>query len=258
MAGDGDAANISPHLSSPLACAQCRALQKFTMTSQTHAFDDLKPSRADIERMCDTQQPTTLTNCDLDGLDLSDLDFTGWCFDHCGCKRTSFNGSQLDGTSFKSCRAADARFLGAALQESTIDGGDFSNTDFRNALLADITIRHCKMTGADLTDAKTANLVLQDVLLVFAILPKLSFRKMTLRRVNFSEADLRSCDFRDSIFDDCSLRDANLENCMFENADLRGADLSGVRLHDARRFKGALISKRQAAELLAQLGLRVF
>jgi uncharacterized protein YjbI with pentapeptide repeats len=99
--------------------------------------------------------------------------------------------------------------------------------------------------------------MLEDVLLVFAILPKLSFRKVTLTRVNFSEADLRSCDFREAIFDDCSLRDANLENCKFEDADLRGADLGGVRLSDARRFKGAHISKRQAAELLAQLGLRV-
>ena len=105
--------------------------------------------------------------------------------------------------------------------------------------------------------AKTTDLVLEDVLLVFAILPKLSFSKVTLTRVNFSEADLGSCDFRDAIFDDCSLRDANLDNCKFEDADLPGADLGGVHLSDARRFKGAHISKRQAADLLAQLGLRV-
>ena len=124
------------------------------MTSDPCTFADLKSSRADIERMCSTQQPTTLTNCDLDGLDLSDLNFTGWRFDHCGLKRTFLKGAQLEETRFKSCCAAESSFLSATLQESTIDGGDFSNTDFRNALLTDLTICNCKMTGADLTGRK--------------------------------------------------------------------------------------------------------
>jgi fluoroquinolone resistance protein len=75
------------------------------MSSEPRTFADLKPTRADVERMCSMQQPTTLTNCDLDGLDLSDLNFTGWCFDHCDLKRTSLNGAQLEDTRFKSCRA---------------------------------------------------------------------------------------------------------------------------------------------------------
>ncbi len=113
------------------------------------------------------------------------------------------------------------------------------------------------MTGADLNQTKVNGLVLEDVLFVLALLPKISFRNLTLKRVDFSEADIRSCDFRDAIFEDCSLRDAQLEDYRFENSDLRGADLGGVKLNDARRFKGAVISKRQAADLLGQLGLRV-
>ena len=113
------------------------------------------------------------------------------------------------------------------------------------------------MTGADRPDGQAIGLSLVVVLLVLAVLPKLSFRKATLKQVDFSEADLRACDFRDAVFEECSLRDAHLADCRFENADLRGADLGGVKLTDARRFKGAIISKRQAADLLGQLGLRV-
>jgi fluoroquinolone resistance protein len=113
------------------------------------------------------------------------------------------------------------------------------------------------MIGADLSDTRTTDFELRDSLFGLALLPKLSFRKMTLRQVDFGEADLRSCDFRETVFEDCSLRDANLYECRFEDADLRGADLGGVTLGDAKRFKGAVISKRQAADLLSQLGLHV-
>lgn len=227
------------------------------MTSDTMPLTGLHPTRAEIARLCAEGQPVTLVICDLEALDLSDLDLTGWCFDRCNLKRASFNRAVLEGTSFKGCRAADSSFNGAAMLEGTIDGGDFSNTSFRGARLAEVSILRCKMTGADLTDVQAMDLVLEEVLLVLAVLPKLSFRKMTLKQVDFSEADLRACDFRDAVFEECSLRDAHLADCRFENADLRGADLGGVKLTDARRFKGAVISRRQAADLLGQLGLRV-
>ena len=113
------------------------------------------------------------------------------------------------------------------------------------------------MTGADLSEAQMMGVEVEDVLFVFALLPETSFRQMTLRQIDFGDADLRSCDFRETVFVDCSLRDANLSDCRFEHADLRGVDLGGVKLTDAKRFKGAVISKRQAADLLSQLGLQV-
>ena len=59
------------------------------------------------------------------------------------------------------------------------------------------------------------------------------------------------------MFTECVLREASVTNARFEGADLRGADLGTLRLGDASRFKGALISKRQAADLLRELGLKV-
>ena len=72
-----------------------------------------------------------------------------------------------------------------------------------------------------------------------------------------ADADLAGCDFRDAVFNGGSLRNANLKGARFENADLREANLGGLKLSDVKLFQGALISTRQAAEVLAEMGLRV-
>ena len=85
----------------------------------------------------------------------------------------------------------------------------------------------------------------------------MSFRKQVLERLDFSMADLSRCDFRDAILRECSLREANLVDTRFEGADLRGADVGGIKLVDARKFKGAIISRQQAGQLLSELGILV-
>ena len=97
----------------------------------------------------------------------------------------------------------------------------------------------------------------EETLLISAKLPAHSFRKQTLRRVDFGHADLRKADFREAVLEGCSLRDANLAGARFDKADLRGADLGGLRLIDASLFRGATISREQAGQLLAELGLRL-
>ncbi len=96
-----------------------------------------------------------------------------------------------------------------------------------------------------------------EVLLINAKLPGFSFRKDVVRKVDLSGADLTKCDFRATVFEECSLREATLTGCRFEASDLRGADLGGLRLEDAARFRGATISREQAGQLLAELGLNV-
>ena len=86
---------------------------------------------------------------------------------------------------------------------------------------------------------------------------EVSFRRGKLDGIDFQGADLRETDFRDAVLTGCSLREANVTNVRFEGADLRGADLGSLQLADASRFKGAIISKKQAGELLSGLGLKV-
>lgn len=222
-----------------------------------NTVSDQKLTIAEINALAKTGEKNILKNCDLQELDLSRSQMPGWHFEKCNLSRTSFNGANLEGSVFAGCRAAGAHFLSAMLTEALFEGGDYSNSSFRGATMAATKISGCKMIGADLTETRTISLELENSLFGFALLPNQSFRKMTLKRIDFGDADLRSCDFRETVFEECSLRDANLSDCRFEHADLRGADLGGVKLGDAKRFKGAVISKRQASDLLGQLGLQV-
>ena len=113
------------------------------------------------------------------------------------------------------------------------------------------------MLGMDFTDTSSSALTFGDCNLGLSHLQKMSLRGETLKGVNFDQADLSGCDFRDAFLDTCSLRESNVADANFQGADLRSCDLGGLQMADARRFKGAIISKRQAADLLGQLGLTV-
>jgi uncharacterized protein YjbI with pentapeptide repeats len=173
------------------------------------------------------------TDCDFDGADLSRLD--------------------LRGAEFHGCSLVEA----ADLVEAVFRQSDFNNARWRRAKLAAVLFAGCKLTGASFEEAACLGLVFEDSLLVGADLRKLSFRKQQLKQLDFSDADLSGCDFRDAVFLGGSLRHAGMKLTRFEGADLREADLGGLKLVDARLFKGATISHRQAAGILAELGLSV-
>jgi uncharacterized protein YjbI with pentapeptide repeats len=80
---------------------------------------------------------------------------------------------------------------------------------------------------------------------------------MTLDAVDFSDADLGGADFRACVMDRCRLRGASLRLARFQGADLRSCDLGPLNWQEAGIFKGAVISRDQADELLRGLGLTV-
>lgn len=198
-----------------------------------------------------------LIDCDLEEVDLSQLDLTGWRFERCIVRRTSFAGSKLEASTWQSCRGGFADFMGADLGEARFAKSDFNNASLRRARLVNAAFDGCKLTGADFSESRTTELSFAETLLINVKLPGHDFRKQKLVRIDLSQADLRKCDFRGVEFEESSLRDANLGGCRFEGADLRGADLGGLRLIDAGLFRGATISRAQAAMLLAELGLNV-
>ena len=112
------------------------------------------------------------------------------------------------------------------------------------------------MTNAD-TASRGRQADFEDTLLIGADLRKMSFRKNQLKQLDFSEADLSGCDFREAVFVGGSLRNAHMKLTRFEGADLREADLGGLKLVDAKLFRGATISLNQAAALLGELGIMV-
>ncbi|WP_332118137.1 pentapeptide repeat-containing protein [Azorhizobium caulinodans] len=181
--------------------------------------------------------PLTFSGWALHGLDLSALDLSGCIFER--------------------CRGAGVDFSACDLSEATFRNSDFNNAVFRRTKLASTHFSDCKLTGIQVSAASALGLVFVRCLLIAAQLRGLSFRRQDLDGLDFQDADLSEADFREAVLTNCSLRDAHVARARFEGADLRGTDLGGLKLADAGRFRGATISKAQAADLLAGLGLRV-
>lgn len=201
--------------------------------------------------------PQHLVDCDIEEGDLSELDMSGWIFERCNLRRANLSEAVLNGTRWLNCRAAFVNLVDSWLEKAVFVATDLNNSSLRRCALEGARFERCKLTGADLSEIKALILHFEETLFVNAKLPGISFRKETLRRLDFSQADLRKCDFRQSVFEHCSLREAVLDGSRFDGADLRGADLRGLRLQDASRFRGALISREQAGQLLGELGLNV-
>ena len=178
--------------------------------------------------------------------------FIGW-----NLSAADLGGLDLHGCNFVRCRGGKADFSSTDLTEASFEGSDLNNTTWRGARLSAAQFSDCKLTGAQFQEASTLGLCFLRSLLVNASLRRFSFRRQSLEGIDFSGADLVGCDFREAVLLECSLRDANIADARFEDADLRGADLGALRLADAGRFRGAVISKRQAADLLSGLGLKV-
>jgi fluoroquinolone resistance protein len=198
-----------------------------------------------------------LVACDLEALNGAELDLSQWTFERCSFRRANLRRANLEGTRWVGCRAAFATFEGSRLEDAVFISSDLNNASFDRCALEGARFDGCKLTGAVLTGTSGINVHFEESLLSSAKLPGRSFRKKVLRRLDFSQSDLSKCDFRQATFQECSLRDADLEGARFDKADLRGADLGGIRLKDASRFRGAIISQSQAGQLLEELGLTV-
>jgi fluoroquinolone resistance protein len=179
--------------------------------------------------------------------------FVGWLLPAADLSRLDLHGCH-----FVRCRASQADFSSADVTDAQFEHCDLSNTKWRGARISAARFASCKLTGGQFQDVTALGVSVSHSLLVNAYLRGLSFRRQTLEGVNFEGADVAQCDFREAQLLECSLREANIAHARFEGADLRGADLGAIRLADAGRFKGAMISKAQATLLLSGLGLKVF
>ena len=206
----------------------------------------------------DARRPVRFQGIDFSGQDLSRLNLSSSRFERCLFGDTNLTAADLSNTHWQSCRAAQAVFRSATLEEAVFVNCDLNNTLWQRSKLAHALFEGCKLTGANFVDSSTLGLVFKDCVLRSAILSGLSFYKTELHNLDFAEADLSYCDFRQAVFvEGGSLSLARVNNARFDQADLREASLHGLHLTDAKLFKGAIISKSQAGMLLAGLGLHV-
>lgn len=202
--------------------------------------------------------PLRCVGIDLSGQDLSRVSLAGSHFERCILTSADFTAANLINTRWVSCRAGEAIFRSAALTDAGFDRCDLNNTNWQRSKVAHVRFEGCKLTGANFGDVSALGLSFSDCLLNSAMLSGISFYKSELHKIDFSDADLTYCDFRKAVFvEGGSLSMARVNNARFDDADLREASLQGLRLVDAKLFKGAIISRSQAGMLLAGLGLTV-
>ncbi len=195
-------------------------------------------TREDIEAALQLHAaPVRFAEWNLTEATLKAIDFNGCEFVRCRAGRVDFSSCDLSNTRFVSC--------------------DLNNTNWRRATLSAALFQDCKLTGMQIADARTLGLMFERCLLVSAQIRELSFRREELEEIDFQGADLTGVDFREATLTHCNLREANVTHARFEGTDLRSSDLGNLRLADASKFKGAIISKQQAAILLGGLGLKV-
>lgn len=195
---------------------------------------------------------------DFSGMDLSRADLRGARFERCVLIGTCFTAARLEATQWRNCRAAQVQFSSASLNESTFSGCDLNNSQWQRSKVAHVRFDGCKLTGANFADASSLGLVFHDCVLRCSCLSGISFYKSELYNLDFAEADLSDCDFRKAVLvNGGRLSMAQVNGARFDQADLREASLAGLRLVDAKLFKGAVISRAQDSMLLAGLGLSV-
>jgi len=211
----------------------------------------------DIADLLRVGVPVHLQNCSFIGVDCAEADLAEWRFEKCDLRRANLDHCILEDVVFSGCRSVEASFRFARFSQVAFKDNDLSNTSFKHSQFADVAFEGCKMLGVDFTDTTTNELAFKECNLGLSQMQKITLRDAILTAVNFDQADLTCGDFRNALFDECSLRESNVSEANFQGADLRNSDLGGLQMSDARRFKGAIISKRQAADLLGQLGLKV-
>ena len=227
------------------------------MTASPTITDHQALSRSEIEALLETAPLHQFNHCDFSGADLSRLNLQGCVFHGCQLAETSFYAAKLGDTRWRQCRAREADFESADLVDASFVSCDLNNSKWRRAKLASVSFDMSKLTGAMFEEVSHLGLTFKNTLLAGADLRGMSFRKAHLLELDFSSADLSGCDFRDAVFEGGSLGNIQMRQTRFDGADLRSVNLAGLKLTDLKPFKGALISARQAADLLGELGLVV-
>nr|WP_180202951.1 pentapeptide repeat-containing protein [Pseudomonas sp. SbOxS1]NYU02528.1 pentapeptide repeat-containing protein [Pseudomonas sp. SbOxS1] len=224
-----------------------------------HIVTTERLSRPEIQSILERRTlPICFVGVDLGELDLSRLDFSDCTFERCQIGHADFTAAQLENTLWVGCRGTLVNWSSARVTDSQFRSCDLNNSTWYCSTLSQVHFEGCKLTGANFSSASTLGLSFNDCLLVSSALTGISFYKSTLRNLDFSDADLSDCDFREAVFiEGGSLSHTRVNGAKFFNADLREVNLQGLHLKNAQQFKGAIISKLQAAVLLAELGLRI-
>lgn len=188
----------------------------------------------------------------LRGVDLGELDLSGWNFDDQDLTGARFEGAYLEGTDFRDAEITHASFRDAkrfrfdqiaetqSYRDHNLQGVDLSELDLRWADFDDQDLRGARLEGSMLDSAYFDDADLRNVSFAGSTgLEEHEFRRSKsyedgdLSGIDLSEVDLTGWDFREQGLQHAGFRDAILVGADFDDSDLSHADLSGADLEDA-------------------------
>jgi uncharacterized protein YjbI with pentapeptide repeats len=145
---------------------------------------------------------------DLDGAELSDLDFSGRSL-----KGVFLQNAQLERSAFAGADLEGAQLSGAELGEARLDGANLTGADFTGARLEHASLVGARLDGADLSRVRAASA---------------NFDGCEGTATLFADAQLAG-----ARFEGAKLVDADFTRAAIDRVSFRGAHLPSVRLYDA-------------------------
>ncbi len=144
---------------------------------------------------------------DLDGADLSDIDFS-----RCSLKRVFLKDAKLERCAFAGADLEGALLAGAELTEARFDGANLAQADLTGARLERASLVGARLNGTDFSKVHAVGA---------------SFETCEGVAPLFADADLTA-----TRFDGTKLVDADFTRARVDRASFRGASLASVRLYD--------------------------
>jgi len=159
----------------------------------------------------------------------------------------SFDGVDLQNSSFKNSKLIDCKFINCNLSNSNVLNASFSDIEFIN----------CKLTGINWSTTRS----LREPRFKDCLLNLNSFQTLDL-----VEIEATGCSFKESDFSGANLRKANIQNsdfsgALFHEANLEEADFSGAKNYfidpSITKIKGAKFSTPDVYSFFKTLKIKV-
>jgi len=180
-------------------------------------------------------QNADLSGMNLDGLNLSQIDFSYSKFIGSSCKKTKFNSSCVQGCKFNQ----------AILEEADLRDIQAVKADFSESDMTKIVATRGNFTCAKMEKVKANKALLNESDLRKIYAPHLNLTKGNLENSNLSYAVLRHANLKEVNARGLKCFKANLEKCQAQKIDLTGADITESNLNEGN-FEQALMSNIKA------------
>lgn len=169
------------------------------------------PPPVDLRRLVELRiaNGEPLSNLDLRGADLRDLDLGAQCFDGTDLRRALLARARLEGASLR-----EAILAGADLTDARCNGAMFDGADLTDAVLDGASFEGARLDATELARARAEKTV---------------FRGASAKGARFVRAKLAQARFDGACLDEADLTKAQLDRAVFD-----GASLIKARLYDAR------------------------